>query len=294
MTAPVRSMLFVPGDSERKLEKAEDAGADALIIDLEDSVSERRKEVARELTEQFLHSRGAATSGPELWVRVNPLSTDYALADLAAVVRCAPAGIVVPKITGPRDLTTISNHLDVLEVAYGVTPGSVKLLPVATETPQAALTLATMGADPGSSRVYGFTWGAEDLSAELGASTNLASDGAWAMTYQIVRSQTLLAAAAAGVHAVETLFADITDTDGLRTATRAARSEGFTGRIAVHPRQVEVINEAFTPSAEEIDVARRVVEAFASADTGTAALDGKMLDAPHLRRARQVLASVNR
>lgn len=294
MNAPVRSMLFVPGDSERKLDKALGTGADALIIDLEDAVSDSRKALARELTGAFLDSRGASSAEPQLWVRVNPLTSPYALADLAAVVRATPAGIVVPKIDGPQDLTTISNHLDALEVAYGVAPGSVKLLPVVTETPAAALNLAAMGANPGSSRVYGFTWGAEDLSAAVGASTNLAAGGTWAPTYLLVRSQTLLAAAAAGVHAVETLFVDITDVDGLMSATRAARREGFTGRIAVHPRQVEVINEAFTPSAEEVDFAQRVVEAFASGDTGTAALDGKMLDAPHLRQAHQLLASVSR
>lgn len=294
MNAPARSMLFVPGDSEHKLEKAMGTGADALIIDLEDSVSETRKSLARELTREFLESHISGSAGPQLWVRVNPLHSPHALSDLATVVRAAPSGIVVPKIDGPQDLTAIGHHLDALEVAYGVAPGSVKLLPVVTETPVAALNLAALGTDPGSSRVYGFTWGAEDLSAAVGASTNLAADGTWALTYQFLRSQTLLAAKAAAVHAVETLYADITDLDGLMSATRAARIEGFTGRIAVHPRQVDVINEAFTPSAEEVDYAQRVVEAFASDDTGTAALDGKMLDAPHLRQARHVLASVAR
>lgn len=293
MNRPIRSMLFVPADSERKLDKAAGSNADALILDLEDSVSESRKAFARDLSAEYLANH-AGIPGPELWVRINPLDSPHALSDLAAIVRTAPAGIVVPKINGPQDLSVISNHLDVLEVAFDVERGSVKLLPVVTETPLAALSLPKMGVDPGSARVYGFTWGAEDLSATIGASTNLGGDGAWAPTYTLVRSQTLLAAAAAGVHAVETLYVDLTDTDGLMTSTRAARAEGFTGRIAVHPNQVDVINDAFTPSAEEVGYARRVVEVFASGETGTVALDGKMLDAPHLRQAHKVLALVAR
>lgn len=294
MTASLRSMLFVPGDSERKLEKATSVGADSLIIDLEDAVSESRKDYARELTAQFLTQENASDDGPQLWVRMNPLTTPYALADLVAVVGAAPSGIVLPKIYGPSDIAKVGNYLDILEAAHGLESGSIRILPVVTETPASALNLNALGDDPGSSRVYGFTWGAEDLSAELGASTNLGGDGQWSMTYQIVRSQMLMAAKGTGVHALETLFVDIADTDGLRESTRAARAEGFTGRIAIHPGQVEAINEAFTPSPEELDHAQRVVEAFASSDTGTVALDGKMLDAPHLKQARQVLSAAGR
>lgn len=291
MTTTLRSMLFVPGDSERKLEKATGTNADALIIDLEDSVSENRKAVARDISTEFLTN---ATSAQQLWVRINPLESAHALLDLAAVARAALAGIVVPKINGPQDLTTLSNHLDALEVAFGVEKGSIQLLPVATETPLAALRLADLAANPGSSRVYGFTWGAEDLSATIGASTNLGADGGWAPTYVHVRSQMLLAAAAAGVHAVETLYVDLADADGLMASTRAARAEGFTGRIVVHPKQVDIVNDAFTPTDTEVRYAQRVVDAFASEETGTVALDGKMLDAPHLRQAHKLLALISR
>ncbi|WP_396118633.1 HpcH/HpaI aldolase/citrate lyase family protein [Dietzia sp. B32] len=283
-------MLFVPADSERKLSKAAGTLADALIIDLEDSVSESRKALGRELSTSYLSSRERAASDPEMWIRINPLSSPHALHDLAAVVPVSPAGIVLPKIDGPEDLATVSNHLDALEVAFDVEQGSIRLLPVVTETPRAALHLSALANNPGGKRVYGFTWGAEDLSTTVGASTNLGPDGAWANTYQFARSQMLLAAATAGVQPVETLYSDITDTEGLRESTRAARAEGFTGRIAIHPGQVDAINEAFTPSVGEIDYAQRVVAAFASEDTGTVALEGKMLDAPHLRQAQKILA----
>ena len=290
MTAPLRSFLFVPGDDEKKLARSSNSGADALIIDLEDSVSESRKAIAREMTAAHVRAGAQQKDGPSCWVRINPLTTDLALHDLAAVMRFGPAGIVVPKIDGPADLIAVSHQLDVLEVAFGLPSGSTLILPVVTETPIAALRLAELGQMTNVPRVYGFTWGAEDLSATVGASTNTGPDRTWATTYQMVRSQTLLAAAGAGVHAVETLHVDIDDTSGLFDSTRAARAEGFTGRIAIHPRQVGPINDALTPSESELEHARRVITAFADSDTGVATLDGKMLDAPHLRQARHVLS----
>ena len=287
---PLRSLLFVPGDDEKKLAKGSKSDADALIIDLEDSVSARRKETARGITSTHLQQH-AGPNGPALWVRVNPLSTSLALNDLAAVVRYGPAGIVLPKIDGPEDLTALTHHLDALEAAYGLPRGSVKIIPVVTETPAAVLRLPELGRYAGLDRVYGFTWGAEDLSASLGATTNQGPDGRWADTYRLARSATLLAAAAAGVHAIETLYVNIGDLEGLTVASRDARAEGFTARIAIHPAQVGPINDAFTPSDSELEQARRVIEAFTADDTGVVALDGRMLDAPHLRQARHILSS---
>ncbi|WP_216892579.1 HpcH/HpaI aldolase/citrate lyase family protein [Nocardia alni] len=285
MSSPLRSFLFVPGDSERKIAKIADSPADAVILDLEDAVSAGRKPLARQLVAEFV---AAAAGGPQLWVRMNPLDTEHALADLAAVVASGPAGIMIPKIDGPADVLRVHNYLEVLEAAHGLEPGGIRVLPVATETPRAPFRLGEF-ADAGIRRLYGLTWGAEDLSAALGASTNLGPTGEWATTYQMVRSLTLMAARAADVEAVETLYVDIRDDDGLGESSRRARAEGFSGRIAIHPGQVDTINAAFTPSADEVDFARRVVEAF-SADVGTVALDGKMLDLPHLKQAERVLA----
>lgn len=288
MRTPIRSFLFVPGDSEKKLSKVADSTADAVILDLEDAVSVGRKGVAREIVSEFIVSQLGDGSGPQLWVRINPIDTEFALTDLATVVPAVPAGVMIPKVNGPEDVIRVSHYLEALESANGVSPGSIRLLPVATETARAPFRLGDY-AGAGLERLYGLTWGAEDLSAALGASTNLGPDGGWAMTYQLVRSLTLMGARAADVEAVETLFVDIRDERGLTESSRRARAEGFSGRIAIHPAQVDPINAAFTPSADEVEFARRVVEAF-SHDVGTVALDGKMLDLPHLKQAERVLA----
>jgi citrate lyase subunit beta / citryl-CoA lyase len=282
-----RSFLFVPGDSEKKLGKAAGAGADALILDLEDAVAPARKHIAREMVREYL-AANAAAGGAQRWVRMNPLA-EGGLDDLVAVVRSAPDGIVVPKSDGPGDIVRIGHLLDALEKRDGV-PKSIRLLPVATETAQAPFGLEAYRHAP-SPRLYGLTWGAEDLSAALGASTNLGPGGDWAFTYRMVRSLTLLAAKAAGVEPIETLHADFRDEDGLRRSSIEASREGFTGRIAIHPAQVAIINEAFTPSVEEIAQAHRVRAAFAAAPgEGAVGLDGRMLDMPHLRQAEAVLA----
>jgi citrate lyase subunit beta/citryl-CoA lyase len=286
----LRSFLFIPGDSDRKLAKADDSGADALILDLEDAVAPANKALARDKVAAFLSERPRAGRGGQLWVRINPLDTPLALPDLAAVVRGAPDGLMLPKADGPADVARLSHYLDALEAASGVAPGSIRILPVATET---AIAPFRVGDYAGAAlpRLAGLTWGAEDLAAAVGASTNLAPDGQWALTYRLVRSLTLLAAHASGVQAIETLFVDYRDDAGLEASCRAARTEGFSGRIAIHPAQVATINAAFTPSDDEIDFARRVVAAFAEAgDAGTVGLDGRMLDIPHLKQARQVLA----
>ncbi|AZG46641.1 HpcH/HpaI aldolase/citrate lyase family protein [Gordonia insulae] len=288
MSRPLRSFLFVPGDSEKKLGKVAGTTADAVILDLEDAVSAARKPLARQLVSEFVVAQLVSTGGPQLWVRINPLQTGHALADLAAVIPAVPAGVMIPKITGPEDVRRVHHYIDALEAAYGIVTGTVQVLPVATETPLAPFRLGDF-ATAGLDRLYGLTWGAEDLSAALGASTNLGSTGEWATTYQVVRSLTLMGARAADVEAVETLYVDIRDDAGLAESSRRARAEGFSGRIAIHPAQVDIINSSFTPSTDEIEFAQRVVQAF-SADVGTVALEGKMLDLPHLKQAQRVLA----
>lgn len=288
MSAPLRSFLFVPADDAKKLGKVAESQADAVILDLEDSVSAARKAVAREMAGEFLADHAGKTGMPQLWVRVNAFGSGAALADLAAAVTAATAGLVLPKVDGPTDVLRMHHYVEALEEAAGLEHRRIRLMPVATET---ALSPFRLGDYPsaGIPRMYGLTWGAEDLSAALGASTNLAAGGGWAETYRLVRSLTLMAARAASIEAVETLHVDIRDADGLAESSRQARKEGFSGRIAIHPSQVPVINEAFTPSADEVDFAQRVVEAFTD-QVGAVALDGKMLDLPHLRQAQQVLA----
>ena len=282
----LRSFLFVPGDSEKKLAKGAGAGADALILDLEDSVASARKTVARSKVCDYLSvARGGAC---ELWVRINPLAAG-GRDDLVGIVRAAPDGIMVPKAEGPEDLVRVSNFLDALERRDGVAR-PIRLLPVATETAKAPFALTRYAETP-LPRLYGLTWGAEDLSSAIGASTNLDPQGRWAFTYRMVRSQCLLAAKASGVEAVETLYVNFRDDAGLRRDSAEASREGFTGRLAIHPDQVAAINEAFSPSDNEISHARRVVDAFAAQPgLGTVGMDGKMLDVPHLRQAEKVLA----
>jgi len=286
----LRSLLFIPGDSDRKLAKADNAGADALILDLEDSVAPQAKAGAREKVAAFLADRTPGTRTAQLWVRINPLDTEMALDDLAAVVAHAPDGIMLPKANGPEDCVRLSHYLDALETQHGVERGSVGILPVATETAIAPFRLGDY-ATAGIARLRGLTWGAEDLSTAVGASTNVDASGNWALTYRMVRSLTLLAANAAEVPAIDTLYVDFRDEDGLRQTSEAAFAEGFGGRIAIHPAQVDAINQSFSPSPEQIDHARRVVAAFAEQpEAGTVGLDGMMLDIPHLRQAQNTLA----
>jgi citrate lyase subunit beta/citryl-CoA lyase len=282
-----RSFLFVPGDSERKLAKGESVGADALILDLEDSVPASRLEIARSMVLDYLASHRARERAPQLWVRINPLATPRALPDLAAIVAGAPDGILLPKVASSADVVLLDHYLDALETREGIARGSIRILPVITET--AAGMFTTGGYAGCSPRLFGLTWGAEDLSAALGASTNRDESGELEFTYRMARSLCLLGAVAAGVEPIDTTSTDIRNMDSVRRESEAARRAGFTGKIAIHPDQVPVINEAFTPSAEEITHATRVVEAFA-AGAGTIALDGKMLDMPHLKQARRVLA----
>jgi citrate lyase subunit beta/citryl-CoA lyase len=224
----LRSLLFIPADSEKKLGKGDSAGADAVILDLEDSVAPGNKAVARSLAAAFLAERPAGKRTSQLWVRINALDQEEALSDLAAVIAGAPDGIVLPKAAGAGSVQMLSHFLDALEVQAGLPRGAIGILPVATETASAALQLPSYAA-PGLSRLRGITWGAEDLSTALGASTSREEGGGWAMTYRVARSMTLLAAHAAHVQAIDTLYADFRDQEGLRCACRSARAEGFTG-----------------------------------------------------------------
>ena len=289
MSVPLRSILFVPGDSERKIEKSRGSNADALVYDLEDSVAEARKPLARQMIADYLKT-ATPKAGVAQWVRINPLTSAECLHDLAAIVAGRPAGILVPKAEGPADLLRVSYYLDVMEAREGVPAGSIKVMPVATEIARAPFTLGDY-ATAGLTRLFGITWGAEDLSADIGAASNTDEDGQLSLTYRTVRSLMLLAAKACKVEAVETVHPDFRDSAGLRRNSIAARREGFTGRFAIHPDQVDVINEAFSPSADDIAFAEQVVAAFAAQpDAGAVGVDGKMLDKPHLTQARKVLA----
>ena len=290
MTLPIRSFLFIPGDSEKKLGKVDGVAADAFILDLEDAVAVARKPMAREMVPAFIKERPRTGRKSQLWVRVNPLDTPWTLEDLAAIVPVAPDGIMLPKVNGPEDVARVSHYLSALEAASGVEQGSIRILPVATETTVSPFRLGDYAA-AGLDRLYGLTWGAEDLSSAIGASGNTDANGEWTHTYKMVRSLCLLGAHAAGGEAVDTLYVDFRDPEGLRASCKAARAEGFSGRVAIHPAQVDIINESFSPSSDEVDFARRVVELFAAnPDSGTLGLDGKMLDIPHLKQAERTLA----
>lgn len=284
----LRSMLFVPGDSDRKLARGESSPADALILDLEDSVAPERTGIARDMVRAYLDSR-TDRSRQELWVRINPLATEKALPDLAAIVGGAPDGIVLPKPDSAADVVLLGHYLTALEQREGLPRGLIRIIPVATETAQAVFTLGSYAGC--SARLAGMTWGAEDLSAVLGASTNKGPSGAYAFTYELARSLCLAAAVAADVQPIDTLYVDFRNPAGLADDSRASRQLGFTGRIAIHPDQVAPINAAYSPDAAEIAHARRVVHAFAaSPGTGVVGLDGKMLDMPHLKQANRLLA----
>jgi citrate lyase subunit beta/citryl-CoA lyase len=284
----LRSLLFVPADSERKFAKANGIGADALILDLEDSVAPPRKALARDMVKELL---GGPPRDWAFLVRVNPLGSGLTLGDLAAVVRPGLDGILIPKVSGIGDVELISSYVDALEVAAGVQPGLVKLLVVATETPAAMIGFA--GYATPNRRLVAMTWGAEDLGAALGALSNKEPNGEWTFPYQVARAQCLFAAGAAGVQALDTLYGDFRDQKGLAESCRVARRDGFVGRIAIHPDQIATINECFTPSEADLAHARRVVAAFAAQpDAGTLGIDGKMYDMPHLIAAKRALASV--
>ena len=285
----LRSLLFVPGDSEKKLAKAEDISADALILDLEDSVAPENKVIARGLVCEYLAAH-AGERTRQIWVRINPIDQAEAGADLGAVIRGRPDGIVQPKTRSPDDVILLGQRIGSYEMEHDFPIGFTRILPLATETPEALFAMGDyVRCDK---RLAGLTWGAEDLSAAVGALDNKDPDGNWTQPYQLARSLCLFAAHAAGVEAIDTIYANFRDSEGLRRSCDEARRDGFGGKLAIHPDQVDVINEAFTPSADEIARARRIVALFdANPGVGTLALEGAMLDIPHLKQARRILAT---
>ncbi|MBT2301915.1 CoA ester lyase [Variovorax paradoxus] len=283
----LRSMLFVPADSERKLAKSTASPADVLILDLEDSVAESRKPTARGMAAEFIQAQAAGMSA-SLFVRINPLDTALAMPDLAGVVVPGLAGILLPKTRSAADLDHLDHCLDALEARAGMEPGTVRIVPVATETPQAMLNMNGYCAT--TPRLAGVTWGAEDLSSAIGALSNKEENGSYSPLYQWAASLCLTTAAAAGVPPIDTLHADFKDASGLIAACRASRRRGFRGRIAIHPDQVEAINQAYTPTEAELAHARRIIDAFAAQpDAGTLSIDGVMVDKPHLTQALRTL-----
>ncbi len=271
----LRSLLFVPGDRAERMVKALGLGADALILDLEDSVALAGKDAARAHVAAFL----AEPRTMPLFVRINPLDSGLADDDLAAVLSANPDGIVLPKAEGAASLAALDAKLG----------GAIAILPIATETPAAIFALGSYGGV--TDRLVGLTWGAEDLPAAIGAATSREADGSYTAPYQLARSLTLFGAHAAGVAAIETVYPDFRDLDGLAAYAARGRRDGFTGMMAIHPSQVAVINAAFTPSAEERAKAQAIVDLFAAnPGAGALQLDGRMVDAPHLKAAKAVLA----
>jgi citrate lyase subunit beta / citryl-CoA lyase len=285
----LRSLLFVPGDSGRKFSRARDCGADALILDLEDSVAAAEKSGARS------HVAGLIEPEPgRAWtfiVRVNALDTGLTLDDLAAVVKPGLDALLIPKVNGAADLERIDHYLDALEAKAGMASGSVRLAIVATETPKAMFALGSYA--PAHPRLIALTWGAEDLSAALGATDNKEPEGSWTFPYQLARAQCLFAASAAEVPPIDTVYTDFRDPEGLERDCRRSRRDGFVGRLAIHPDQVATINRCYAPSEAEVAHARKIFAAFeANPGAGALGVDGKMVDLPHLKAARKILASI--
>src|SRR6266513_6108169 len=280
----MRSMLFVPADSERKLARGLESGADALILDLEDSVTASNRPTARKLAREFLEAHGPDRI--RRYVRINPLASGLALDDLGATVAGRPDGILLPKCL-PEDVRTLDHYLAAFEAAAGAPLGKIRIIAIATETAEAVFALG--GYAGVSPRLEAITWGAEDLSAVIGGS-NRTIDGDYDGPYKLARSLCLLAASAAGVVAIDTIYTDFRDEAGLKAECLAARRSGFAAKMAIHPAQLAAINEAFSVSPAEREWAERVIAAFAAhPDSGTLALDGKMIDKPHLTLARRML-----
>ena len=282
-----RSFLFVPGDSERKLDKALGggaAGADAIILDLEDSVAEPSKLAARRQIAARLAGRAPGVA-PELWVRINGLESAHAAEDLAALAGALPDGVLLPKCRSLEDVRELGRRLDAIDAA-----GATAIMATVTETPEGALRVAEYRS--GAPRLTAITWGAEDLSAALNVASARDAAGAWLPLFEQLRSVVRVAAAAAGIHAIDTVYTDIANVDGLRAYVASSRRLGFSGMLAIHPAQVPTINEGFRPTAAELELARRVVAAFDnSGGAGVIRFEGSMLDLPHLRQARALLAA---
>jgi citrate lyase subunit beta / citryl-CoA lyase len=285
----MRSWLFAPGDSEKKMAKACASDADIALLDLEDAVAPENKPLARTMVHAFLKANAAQRA--RLWVRINPFDGPHTLADLAAIIPAHPGGIMLPKVYSRADVEKLDHCLSALEVANGIAEGSTPVIVLITETAEA---MFHTGSYKGAPRVVALSWGAEDLADALGASSNKNADGSYGFTYEFARTLTLLGAATAGVAAIETISADYKDLDALRLRAEKVRRDGFRGMLAIHPAQIDVINAAFTPSADEIAEAREIVSIFdANPGVGAIGYKGGMLDRPYLSRALQLLAQVD-
>jgi citrate lyase subunit beta/citryl-CoA lyase len=289
----MRSYLFVPGDSPRKLEKGLASGADALLLDLEDAVAPGDKPKAREIVREYLSANIKIEKRPRLFVRVNALDTGMTGADLDAVIPARPDGILFPKSRSGADVAHLDAKLTAREALHGIDEGATRILVLVTESAQAMFGLANYrGA---SKRMDGMTWGAEDLSVDLGAETNRTSDGTYTDPYRLARAFCLFAAVSAEVAPIDSIYPNFRDAEGLKKETLEGRRDGFSGKMAIHPDQVPLINEIYTPSADAIAEAKRVVDAFkAAGNAGVIQLDGAMLDQPHLKRAQRLLARVGK
>jgi citrate lyase subunit beta / citryl-CoA lyase len=284
----MRSWLFAPGDSEKKMAKACDSSADIALFDLEDAVTPENKPLARQMVHDFLQAN--APHRKRLWVRINPFDGPYTLLDLAAIMPAHPGGIMLPKVYSRADVEKLNHCLSALEVASGIEEGSTPVIVLITETAEA---MFHTGSYKGAPRVVALTWGAEDLADSIGASSNRDADGGYSFTYELARSLTMLGAATAGVAAIETISTDYKDLEALRLRAEKVRRDGFRGMLAIHPAQVDVINAAFTPSAEDIAEAREIIAIFdANPGVGAIGYKGGMLDRPHLSRAQTLLAQV--
>jgi citrate lyase subunit beta/citryl-CoA lyase len=282
----MRSLLFVPAHDARKRDKGLASGADALILDLEDSVPEAEKAGARMQCREFVAGNRERM---RLFVRVNGLSTGLTLADLEEVVKARPYGVMLPKCTGGKDVALLAMNLREIETRHGVEPGSTRVLPIVTETAASLFGLGTYATDAGP-RLCGLFWGGEDLAADIGAKANRDASGRYTTPYQMARALTLLGATAAGVPAIDAVYTNFRDPEGLRAEAAEAARDGFTAKVAIHPDQIGTIHEVFTPTEAEVAWARRVIEAFDAAPTaGALALDGRMLDLPHYRSAQRLL-----
>jgi citrate lyase subunit beta / citryl-CoA lyase len=289
----MRSFLFVPADSPRKLEKGMLSGADALIIDLEDSIALEGKAKARQSAAAFLKEAMASPARPYILVRVNGLQTGLTDADLDAVAPAKPDAIMLPKAEGGASVTHADAKLAVREAQNALPDGHIKILPIATETAAAMFLAGTFAGS--SKRMIGLTWGAEDLSAELGAQANRDKDGNFLDPYRLARALCIAGAAAASIPPIDTVYVDFRNADGLRRECQEACRDGFTGKMAIHPAQVPVINEVFTPAEKDVAHARAVIDAFAAVPgAGVVGIGGVMYDRPHLVRAKQLLARAER
>jgi len=285
----MRSLLFIPGDDERKLAKGVGCGADALILDLEDAVSSARKAAARAVSAQYVAATRALKTRPLIYVRINALETPYWEDDLASITGSRPDGVLLPKARSGGDVHTLSIALNHAEERAGVDRGATRIIAITTEVPVSLLQMHTYIGS--SSRLEGLSWGAEDLSGVLGAKVNREADGTWTSPYRLARNLCLFTAAAANAQPIDTVFVDLRDMAGLRVEAQLAARDGFTAKMAIHPAQVPLINELFTPTAEEIGLAQELVQLFAhNPGSGVLAHRGQMVDRAHLVRAERILA----